>query len=96
MASRGRHLLAARGIFLKRRPVSTRIPPGHPEGYLEGFATIYVGVVEAIRQHIDGKPLKSKEYNFPTVYDGLRGMQFIYKAVESCEKGSTWVSMEGL
>ena len=76
--------------------VSARIPPGHPEGYLEGFATIYVGVVEAIRQHIDGKPLKSKEYNFPTVYDGLRGMQFIYKAVESCEKGSTWVSMEGL
>ena len=33
------------------------------------------------------------EYDFPTVYDGLRGMQFITKAVESCEKGSVWVKM---
>ena len=71
----------------------TRIPTGHPEGYLEAFATIYVGVVEAIRRHIDGDPMETEAYDFPTVYDGLRGMQFIYKAVESCENGSTWVSM---
>ena len=71
----------------------TRIPTGHPEGYLEAFATIYVGVVEAIRRHIDGAPMETEAYDFPTVYDGLRGMQFIYKAVESCENGSTWVSM---
>ena len=37
--------------------------------------------------------MKTEEYGFPTAYDGLRGMQFIYRAVESCEKGSTWVSM---
>jgi predicted dehydrogenase len=72
---------------------STRIPPGHPEGYLEGFATIYVGVVEAIRRHLEGNPLKVEEYAFPTVYDGLRGMQFIYRAVESCNHGSTWVTL---
>jgi predicted dehydrogenase len=72
---------------------ATRIPTGHPEGYLEAFATIYDGVVEAIRQHIDGTPLPSKDYNFPTVYDGIRGMQFIYKTVESCDNGSTWVYM---
>ena len=72
---------------------ATRIPPGHPEGYLEAFATVYNGVVEAVRRHIDGDPLKVEEYNFPTVHDGLRGMQFIYKTVESCEKGSTWVEM---
>jgi len=71
----------------------TRIPTGHPEGYLEAFATIYCGVVEAIRGVLDGNPLKTDEYKFPTVYDGLRGMQFITKAVESCEKGSTWVSL---
>ena len=71
----------------------TRIPTGHPEGYLEAFATIYCGVVEAIRRHIDGRPMKTGEYNFPTVYDGLRGLQFIIKAVESCENGSSWVSM---
>ena len=64
-----------------------------PEGYLEGFATIYVGVADAIRKHIDGDPMKIEEYDFPTVYDGLRGMQFIYKAVESCHNDSAWVSM---
>jgi len=71
----------------------TRIPTGHPEGYLEAFATVYCGVVNAIRAHIDGKPLKTEEYEFPTVYDGLRGMQFIYSTVESCDKGSAWVKM---
>ena len=50
-------------------------------------------VVRAIRADIDGKPLKTEDYEFPTVYHGLRGMQFIYSAVESCEKGSTWVKM---
>ena len=72
---------------------STRIPWGHPEGYLEAFATIYCGVVEAIRRHIDGSPLKTEDYNFPTVYDGRRGMLFITKAVESCNNGSTWVTL---
>ena len=59
---------------------ATRIPTGHPEGYLEAFATIYVGVVRAVRAHIDGKALKPAEYEFPSVYDGLRGMQFITRA----------------
>jgi predicted dehydrogenase len=72
----------------------TRVPTGHPEGYLEAFATIYMGVIEAIRRHLDSQPLRTEEYNFPTVYDGLRGMQFIYKAVESCQNDSTWVKME--
>jgi predicted dehydrogenase len=71
----------------------TRIPTGHPEGYLEAFATIYCDVVRAIRSYIDGRPLRTEEYEFPTVYDGLRGMQFVSKAVESCAKGSSWVKM---
>jgi len=72
----------------------TRIPTGHPEGYLEAFATIYCGVVEAIRKFIDGEPLNTEEYDFPTVYDGLRGMKFITRAVESSRDGAKWVSME--
>ena len=71
-----------------------RIPIGHPEGYLEAFATVYCGVVEAVRAYIEGSPLKTEEYDFPTVYDGVRGMLFITRAVESCNQGSTWVSME--
>ena len=72
---------------------STRVPTGHPEGYLEAFATIYCDAVEAIRRYIDGNPMDTDEYNFPTVYDGLRGMQFIYKAVESSDNGAVWVDL---
>jgi len=86
-------LTRGQGYLSEAASAGARIPTGHPEGYLEAFATIYVGVVEAIRRHIDGTPMETESYDFPTVYDGLRGMQFIYKAVESCENGSTWVSM---
>jgi predicted dehydrogenase len=72
---------------------ATRIPSGHPEGYLEAFANIYVGVARAIRRHLDGKPMKTSEYEFPTIYDGVRGMEFIYAAVESYKKGSSWVKL---
>ena len=72
---------------------ASRISTGHPEGYLEAFATIYNGVAEAIRAHLDGAPMRTEDYDFPTVYDGVRGMQFIYKTVESCENGSTWVDV---
>ena len=87
-------LTRGHGEYLSdRASACTRIPSGHPEGYLEAFATIYCGVIEAIRRHIDGEPMKIAEYDFPTVYDGLRGMQFIAKAVESAEAGGKWISM---
>lgn len=86
-------LTRASGYLSEAAQASTRVPTGHPEGYLEAFANIYCGAVEAIRKHIDREPMKTEQYNFPTVYDGLRGMEFIHKAVESCEKGSVWVRM---
>ena len=88
-----RILTRAAGYLSPAAAEATRLPPGHPEGYLEAFATIYAGVIEAIRRYIDGQPLKTEEYKFPTVYDGLRGMQFIYAAYESATKGSVWVDM---
>lgn len=86
-------LTRGQGYLSEAAQNCSRIPVGHPEGYLEAFATIYCGVVEAIRADIDGNPLKTEEYNFPTVYDGVRGMRFITRAVESCDRGSVWVSM---
>ncbi len=83
----------ASGYLSDVAAAATRIPQGHPEGYLEAFATIYNGVTEAVRAYIDGEPLNTGEYNFPTVHDGLRGMQFIYSTAESCDKGSVWVKM---
>ena len=72
---------------------STRLPAGHPEGYIEAFATIYCGFVLAVRRHIEERPLAISEYDFPSVYDGLRGLEFTYKSVESCDQGSVWVSL---
>lgn len=86
-------LTRGQGYLSDAAKACTRIPTGHPEGYLEAFATIYCDVVRAIRRAIDGQPMTTEEYDFPTVYDGLRGMQFIYAAVESCETGSSWVTM---
>ncbi len=87
-------LTRAQGYLSDAAAKCTRVPTGHPEGYLEAFATIYCGAVEAIRAHIDGKPLRIEEYEVPTVYDGRRGMQFVERAVASCEQGSTWVNLE--
>ena len=61
---------------------------------LKAFATIYGGIVRAIRPYTDGKPLMTAEYEFPTVYDGLRRLQFITRAIEACDKGSTWAKMQ--
>jgi predicted dehydrogenase len=69
---------------------ATRLPAGHPEGFFEAFANIYKMVIEDIRRIQEGqKPLGG----YPTVYDGLRGVQFVTKAVESSQKGGVWVDM---
>jgi predicted dehydrogenase len=72
---------------------ATRIPWGHPEGYLEAFANIYAGAIDAIRRHVDGNPMTPSDYDFPSVHDGVRGMRFIYASVESSKKGGAWVSV---
>jgi predicted dehydrogenase len=70
----------------------TRVPSGHPEGYLEGFANIYAEVARAIRAARTGaKP--DPAVMFPTVEDGLKGMQFVEAAVKSSAKGSVWVKV---
>lgn len=86
-------LTRGQGYLSDAAKASTRIPTGHPEGYLEAFATIYCGVVRAIRRHSDGQPLRPDEYDFPTVHDGLRGMRFIEQAVDSSKRGAVWVGL---
>nr|HET6902508.1 Gfo/Idh/MocA family oxidoreductase [Ktedonobacteraceae bacterium] len=66
---------------------ATRLPAGHPEGYLEAFANLYRLAVADIRRVEAGE---SPVGGYPTVYDGLRGMQFIAKVVESSQKGGMW------
>ena len=70
----------------------TRIPGGHPEGYLEGFATIYTEAARAIRAARNGeKPDAAVLY--PTVEDGLEGMRFIEASVASSKAGNVWTNL---
>lgn len=70
-----------------------RLPKGHPEGFIEAFANLYCDIAVAVRRALDGKPMKTKEYGFPTVYDGLRGMQFITQSLKSDAAGGVWQEM---
>ena len=71
----------------------SRIPPGHPEGYLEGFANIYTEAAQAILARREGKKA-TNEVIFPTVYDGLKGVQFVSACVRSSNRNSAWVNIE--
>ncbi|MBR9861937.1 MAG: Gfo/Idh/MocA family oxidoreductase [Rhodobacteraceae bacterium] len=70
----------------------SRIPPGHPEGYLEGFATIYNEAAEAILAKRDGNALPEGVV-FPTVQDGLKGVEFIDACVRSSGRNAAWVEV---
>ena len=72
----------------------TRIPAGHPEGYLEAFANIYRNFAKCVQARIDGVTVDPVYDDFPRVQDGLRGMQFIYKVIESGKSDQKWVSMD--
>jgi len=69
----------------------TRIPAGHPEGYLEAFATIYAEAAAAIRARRDGLP-QPPDVEFPTIEDGVLGVAFIEAAVRSSRRGGRWTS----
>lgn len=70
----------------------TRTPGGHPEGYLEAFANLYTEAAEAIRARDTGAVL-SPDVHFPTVLDGLAGVQFIDACVKSSRENAAWVSI---
>jgi predicted dehydrogenase len=71
----------------------TRVPPGHPEGYLEGFANIYAEAARAIRamRKKGGKP--PKDVIFPTVQDGVEGVAFVEACVRSSKKNGAWTKL---
>jgi predicted dehydrogenase len=61
----------------------TRLPAGHPEGYVEAFANIYRNVEYCIQGRIEGMQVDPAYLDFPTVDDGVRGMEFIETVVLS-------------
>lgn len=71
----------------------TRIPGGHPEGYLEGFANLYTDAAHAIIRARDGKS-PTADSLFPTVQDGLEGVAFVSAVVTSSQEGGVWKSLD--
>ena len=69
----------------------SRIPAGHPEGYLEGFATIYNEAAQTIRAMQNSEPDPGLPY--PTVHDGLEGVAFVDACVRSSSRDGAWVRL---
>jgi predicted dehydrogenase len=68
----------------------TRTPAGHPEGYLEAFATLYRSFIADVRRHAAGESLVR---DYPTAGDGIRGLRFVTAAVASSKLGTRWVNL---
>jgi predicted dehydrogenase len=70
----------------------TRVPPGHPEGYLEGFANIYAEAARAIIARRDGSAI-DPAVTFPGLKEGLEGVAFVDACVRSSKRNAAWVSL---
>ena len=72
----------------------TRIPPGHPEGYLEGFANIYSDVSRELFAKINNQNYDNSKNCYPTINDGIEGMKFIEAVLKSSKNNSKWTRFE--
>jgi len=69
----------------------TRIPQGHPEGYIEAFANIYLEAAKAIGDAVSGR--KVRHHDFPTVDDGVMGIAFVATVVKSSRSKTKWTPL---
>jgi predicted dehydrogenase len=83
----------ATGAALASAARISRVPAGHPEGYLEAFATLYAEIAQAIRAIRRGGAKADNAVQFPTVVDGLQGVEFIEAVVASSKRGARWVRL---
>ncbi len=72
---------------------ASRIPGGHPEGYLEGFAQLYTDVAELVAARIENREPSPFALQVPTVDHGVRGVRFIEAAVRSSQRKAAWVDL---
>ncbi|GAA4008778.1 Gfo/Idh/MocA family oxidoreductase [Deinococcus rubellus] len=71
---------------------ATRLPSGHPEAFIEAFANIYVGAADDIAARQRGEKLETL---YPTVKDGVRGVDFMEKVLESAAQNGRWAAWAG-
>src|SRR5260370_1056406 len=72
---------------------ASRIPAGHPEGYLEAFAQLYTDLAEQIYARREGRSPSPASLLVPNVEDGVEGMRFIAATLESSKRNATWVDL---
>lgn len=72
---------------------NTRTPAGHPEGYLEAFANLYRHFAAALQARLAGEEPTPTDLDFPSVEEGVRGMQFIETIVSTKNSDQKWVSI---
>ncbi|GIK43449.1 MAG: oxidoreductase [Chloroflexota bacterium] len=78
------------GVFCAAAARATHLPSGHPEAFFEAFGNIYMNVGDTIRARLAGHEPSELELDFPSVYDGARGVKFIEKVVESSKSSQKW------
>ncbi|MGB3545590.1 MAG: Gfo/Idh/MocA family oxidoreductase [Saprospiraceae bacterium] len=81
------------GELSEAAQLATRIPAGHPEGYLEAFANIYHNFSHAVRARLAGREPEAEYLDFPTVHDGVRGMHFVERVVASSNSKEKWTEV---
>ena len=82
------------GYLCEAAQRATRLPPGHPESFIEAFANVYVNATDTMRAKILGIAPIEFELDFPNVMDGARGLAFIESVVESGKSAQKWYPMK--
>jgi predicted dehydrogenase len=89
-----RRVLTRAGAGLYRLSAeSSRLPAGHPEGFLEGFANLYREFADCVEARRAGKDRHITDTLIPAVGDGVKGVRFIEAAVTSARAGGVWQSL---
>jgi predicted dehydrogenase len=87
-------LRAGWGYLSDAAKKNTRTPSGHPEGYLEAFANIYLAFARGVRDHKAGKKIDPAKYDFPDAEDGVRGMAFVDTVIKSANSNKKWTALK--
>lgn len=82
------------GYLSEAAVANSRVPAGHPEGYLEAFANIYRNFALHVRAHASGENHNFEIYDYPNVDEGVHGMALVDAVVESTDKGNVWISVK--
>ncbi|AXO16045.1 Gfo/Idh/MocA family protein [Thalassospira indica] len=87
LLTRGGASIGAEGLH------GVRVPPGHPEGYLEGFSNLYTDFADQLVAHLTNGKADAAAMLVPGVKEGLEGMKFVEAVVRSGRDGAVWVKM---